>query len=191
VGAIEGSWSIHINSLAHSLSEQNIVDCSWGNPYDNQGCDGGDTRSALQYVIDNKGIDTEEGYPYEDYNGGDQENCTYTIYFIGGWITGMIPVITQNETDLAYATLKSTVSVAIDASHNSFQFYTDGIYYEPMCGNQLSDLDHGVLVVGFEEDSWTVKNSWGQDWGWGGYINMARNEGNNCGIATYATVAVV
>ena len=95
--------------------------------------------------------------------------------------------------------LLGPVSVAIDAGHRSFMLYDKdqvGIYYEPSCQSGLNQLDHAVLVVGYGTDPsgekfWIVKNSWGVGWGHGGYIFMARNRNNNCGIATYAVVPII
>jgi cathepsin L len=188
-GAIEGTNAIKTNKLIE-LSEQNIIDCSWNSPYSNDGCDGGDMRNALQYIIDNKGIESEDDYPYIDYNGGDKHKCKYTVTKRIASITAMVNVSQGNETDLAYAIVQSPVSVAIDASQTSFQFYSGGIYYEPFCHNDLDSLDHGVLAVGYGDGYYEVKNSWGPGWGFEGYIMMSRNEDNNCGIATYATYAL-
>ena len=67
--------------------------------------------------------------------------------------------------------------------------YRSGIYEEPACSNKTTD--HAVLVVGYGsdngEDYWLVKNSWGTRWGDQGYIKIARNKGNMCAIAAFAS----
>jgi cathepsin L len=185
-GTVEGALAIK-NSKMQTLTEQQIIDCSWVSPYNNLGCDGGDMRSALQYLIDTKGIETESKYPYVDYNGGNKHKCKFDQSLVVGTISAMVNVTSGNETDLLYSTLHGPVSIAIDASQSSFQFYSGGIYYEPFCHSDLDSLDHGVLVVGYGDGYYLVKNSWGPGWGWQGYIYMSRNQHNNCGIATYAT----
>ena len=61
-GALESHTCIKYGRLP-SLSEQQLVDCS--RSYGNKGCKGGRIDPSFQYVIDNRGIDTEAYYPYE------------------------------------------------------------------------------------------------------------------------------
>ena len=49
------------------------------------------------------------------------------------------------------------VSVAIDAAHRSLSFYSNGIYYEEKCNNNIDGLDHAVLAVGYGEIAGMVR----------------------------------
>jgi len=182
-GSTEGCHALVTKNLV-SVSEQNLVDCSTSQG--NQGCDGGLMTQAMDYIIQNKGIDTEASYPYTAEDG----TCAYSPSHIGATLKSYTNVITGNEADLLLKAVSGPVSVAIDASQSSFQFYSSGVYYEPACSS--TQLDHGVLVVGWGvssgTDYWLVKNSWGSDWGLSGYIMMSRLKSNNCGIATMATL---
>jgi len=182
-GGAEGCDAIKTGNLP-SLSEQNLIDCS--SSYGNQGCNGGEMTAAFDYMIANNGIDSESSYPYEAKNG----QCRFNAANVAGSVASYSNVASGDENALATAGQTGPVSVAIDASQNSFQFYTNGVYYEPACSS--SSLDHGVLMVGAGVDGgasyWLVKNSWGTSWGMNGFIEMARNRNNNCGIATAATL---
>jgi len=187
-GALEGQMFRKTGELV-SLSEQNLIDCS--GDYGNNGCAGGLMDNAFEYIRQNHGIDTEESYPYE----GKQGKCRYSRRNRGGEDTGFVDIPSGDEQALckAIATV-GPVSIAIDASHESFQFYHDGVYNPPDCDSH--SLDHGVLVVGYGstddgQDYYIVKNSWGTKWGMDGYVLMARNSDNECGVATQASYPLV
>jgi KDEL-tailed cysteine endopeptidase len=185
-GAMEGAWSISNGELV-SLSEQQLVDCS--KSYGNHGCNGGLMDDAFQYAMDN-GMCLESAYPYTA-KGGDCQKCDTVVE-----ISSCTDVTKNNQVDLKEAVSRGPVSIAIEADTMAFQLYTSGVLTGDACG---TNLDHGVLIAGYGDESgteyWLVKNSWGPSWGDEGYIKIARSDSTNdagvCGIAMQASYPVV
>ncbi|KAF8663200.1 hypothetical protein HU200_055802 [Digitaria exilis] len=179
VAAVEGINQIVTGNLT-ALSEQQLIDCATDG---NHGCNGGIMDNAFSYIAHNGGLRTEEAYPYlMEEEEDDDEQVVVTI-------SGYEDVPRNNEQALLKALAHQPVSVAIEASGRSFQFYAGGVFDGP-CGTML---DHGVAAVGYDRDSIIVKNSWGPTWGEKGYIRMRRGTGKRhglCGInkmASYPT----
>ncbi|RWS29088.1 cathepsin L1-like protein [Leptotrombidium deliense] len=187
VASIEGQHK-NVTGTLVSLSEQQLVDCTFLT-YFNLGCFGGQMVNAFKYVI-KKGIETEDSYPY---TGKPFQRCKSSSGKLGAKIRSYVnlPKGDEKALQVAVATV-GPISVAIDASHASFQSYKSGVYFEKSCSTWR--LDHGVTVVGYgtegNTDYWLVKNSWNTTWGDEGYIKMARNQNNNCGIASSATYPI-
>nr|CBY80149.1 silicatein yellow variant [Tethya aurantium] len=183
MGALEGASALATGKLI-PLSEQNIIDCSV--PYGNHGCKGGNMYIAFKYVIANDGVDSETSYPY----GGKQSSCTYKTQNSVASMSGSIQIKYGSETDLEAAVANNgPVAVAIDGSSNAFRFYFSGVYDSSRCSS--SYLNHAMVITGYgisgDQEYWLAKNSWGTNWGEEGYVKMARNKYNQCGIASDAS----
>jgi len=179
-GAVEGLIAIKQNDLK-PLSEQQLVDCS--RSYGNNGCYGGLMTSAFDYVIDNKGLCTEEEYPYQA-KGGTCQKCSVES---DSFLTGCSEVESGDENSVIQALSQQPLSVAIQADTFDFQHYSKGVFNSTSC--YTGQLDHGVLLVAYDQDTMTIKNSWGSAWGDGGYITMARTDDSigMCGVYLMAS----
>uniref|UniRef100_A0A668ACS4 Cathepsin 12 n=1 Tax=Myripristis murdjan TaxID=586833 RepID=A0A668ACS4_9TELE len=186
-GAIEGQIYKRTGRLT-SLSEQNLVDCS--RPYGTYGCNGAWMANAYDYVINN-GLQSTSTYPYTSV---DTQPCFYDSRLSVAHISDyrFIPKGDEQALADAVATI-GPITVAIDADHPSFLFYSSGIYEEPNCNP--NNLSHAVLLVGYGseegQDYWIIKNSWGTSWGEGGYMRLIRDGSNTCGIASYALYPIL
>jgi cathepsin L len=176
-GSVEGCDQIKTGTL-NSLSEQQLVDCDYGLTK-NHGCNGGSMDLAFNYIQSTE-LDTETAYPYTGKKG----SCSLVADKEVGEVNGHNDVTPNSMQALMAQVDKGPVSVAIQANKMVFQTYKSGILDSTKCGTQL---DHGVLVVGYDnsgsEPYWIVKNSWGTTWGMEGYINIAMVDGAGiCGI---------
>jgi C1A family cysteine protease len=190
-GSIEGINAIKYKKL-HNASEQQLMDCSVREG--NKGCQGGLMDNSFKYVIQNKGLCSEMGYPYKAEESFCKSfSCNNVVN-----IDDYSDIKPNDENILMRAVSQQPVSVAIQANLSSFKFYKSGIYQDDDCGNQL---DHGVLIVGYGRDDltdldyWIVKNSWTSNWGENGYIRILRNYKKSisgmCGIAMQPSIPLI
>eukprot|EP01091_Cochliopodium_minus_P013391 TRINITY_DN42_c0_g1_i1.p1 TRINITY_DN42_c0_g1~~TRINITY_DN42_c0_g1_i1.p1 ORF type:complete len:326 (+),score=102.00 TRINITY_DN42_c0_g1_i1:92-979(+) len=179
---VESVW-ILAGKTKQILSEQQIVDCDTTD----DGCDGGDTVTAYEYVISAGGLETEANYPYEAVDQTCQFKSSLIAASISSW---SYATTTKNETQMQNV-LYSTAPLSICVDASSWQYYTGGII-KSNCGQ---NLDHCVQITGYGTASdgtnfWWIRNSWGASWGQGGYLQVERNK-NLCGVADEVTIAKV
>eukprot|EP00762_Andalucia_godoyi_P003312 ANDGO_06587.mRNA.1 Vignain len=185
-GAVEGAWALSNGTLV-SLSESQLVDCD----KTSQGCDGGLMSWAYEYLIQTGYQDTESSYDYRDYD----RKCKASPADFGAKITGYVNVTTDSTPALLSAIAQQPISIGVNADDDWFD-YDYGVYMG-MCSSDPDQMNHGVLLVGAEANAkgngvWTVKNSWGSDWGMDGYIELSLGaKENSCGLLNTPQYPVV
>lgn len=147
-------------------------------------------ESTFGYVARNEGINT--GTRSGLFNKG--EIAT---------IAGFEKVETNSEAALMEKLLKGPVAVNICAGSKDFRYYKTGII-NGACMGEDGEVgkytDHTVLLTGFgtdknNNDYWLIQNSWGKNWGEGGFARIARGDGKTASagalnIATRASYPV-
>jgi len=183
-GGIEGQWKLAGHPLV-SLSEQLLVSCDTID----SGCNGGLMDDAMDWIVtDNKGnLVSEASYPYTS-GSGVAPACDRKNNKDVAKITGH-KNLPHNEADMAaWVYAHGPLSIGVDAT--SWQTYTSGIMTN--CISQ--QLDHGVLIVGFDTLNkppyWIIKNSWAASWGEKGYIRVEYGK-DECLITSYPCTSVI
>jgi len=184
-GSMEGAFFLAHSEL-YSLSEQQLMDCSVKEG--DESCNGGLMDYAFQFVIDNKGICLEADYPYLAKDEACKKGCKNYVT-----ITNYTDVVSGDEASMPAFAAMQPISIAIEADQPIFQDYRSGVLNGSSCG---TNLDHGVLIVGYDHDNktgldyWIVKNSWGKSWGMEGYVWLSRGF-NTCGLSLASSFPVV
>lgn len=172
------------------LSEQNLIDCVAANA----GCRSGSIESALGYV-QKRGIQLSSNYSFL----GSTSECklsplpTTDDRQAPAIIAKAFALLPQNDEKVLRRVLTKFGPVgAVIRLDLNLARYKSGIYKE-QAPTDCSKVNHGVLIVGFGQDSlvghyWIVKNSWGQRWGEEGYLRLASN---SSGIACNPIIAIV
>jgi len=162
---------------AASLSFQELLDCD--TKYD-QGCVGGNPMIAFSFVS-KYGLASSFSYPYVDYQQQCQmdkaDNPIATMQSFG-----ILPSYHEKNMAKVMGAL-GPIAVGLSVTDPSFMHYESGIYNSSVC---TEELNHALLLVGYGEEPlndgtngtqkyWIARNSWGEGWGEGGYVRLARS----------------
>ena len=174
------------------LSAAQLLECA----YDRNGCDGG--HSALGYIYAKEGITTDVSYPYDlnYYGKSDPNNCQSQTCQASSSQNALKVIsydVKNTEEDMAaYVQRTGPLTVSVDATYWT-QHYTGGVM--TLCKPGTYEMNHYVQLVGVDTAAnppyWKVRNSWGTNWGEGGFMRMQYGV-NMCGLsdrpATYTNV---
>lgn len=200
------------------LSPQQITSCTPSTgTYGSDGCNGGFTEGAYEYVKSAPGLTNSFNIGYQQsLTSSDATVACSTIQskidtmagaeaqLSGGYavVTGYsyaTPPCTSGacasqDLDKLAASLEETpVSVCVNAG--AWDDYTGGVMSSAQCGSMGADYqDHCVMATGFNTTAptpyWIVRNSWASTWGEKGYIYLEYSK-NTCGLADDATIPTV
>ncbi|XP_070763071.1 pro-cathepsin H isoform X3 [Enoplosus armatus] len=178
-GCLESVTAINTGKLV-PLSEQQLVDCA--QDFNNHGCNGGLPSQAFEYIMYNKGLMTEEDYPYTAIDG----TCVYKPELAAAFVKNVANITAYDEMGMVDAVAtRNPVSFAFEVT-SDFMHYSQGVYTSTECHSTTDKVNHAVLAVGYGEENgtphWIVKNSWGAGWGISGYFLIERGK-NMCGLA--------
>ncbi|CAJ1049008.1 pro-cathepsin H-like [Xyrichtys novacula] len=183
-GCLESVNAIVTGKLV-PLSEQQLVDCA--HDFKNYGCMGGLPSQAFEYIKYNKGLMTEENYPYT----GHQDTCNFKPSHAAAFVWDVVNITAYDEKAMIDAVAwLNPISFAFEVTAD-FMHYKKGVYYSSQCEKTADMVNHAVLAVGYGAQKrgklyWIVKNSWGTAWGMDGYFWIQRGK-NMCGLATCAS----
>merc|ERR1712232_543335 len=196
-----------------TLSPQQIASCTPSTgTYGCDGCNGGFTEGAYEYVKGAPGLANGFYIPYEqslteteptaacptakvNQITGEYEQLSGSYAQVSGYSYAVKPCTSgacenQDLKGLAAALEKTPLSVCVNAG--VWNDYTGGVLTSAACGSMgAASQDHCVMAVGFNATAptpyWIVRNSWATTWGEQGYIYLEMAK-NTCGLADDATI---
>eukprot|EP00439_Symbiodinium_sp_Y106_P036742 s451_g4.t1 len=186
------------------LSAQHLVNCV-ENPRNcggTGGCAGATVELAMAYVVQN-GLATEAQVPYEGADRQCQTGAVAALQLSGsddlaasgvrkakGNSVGLQTLgihgwekLPENKYLPLMRALVQHGPVAVSVSADSWDLYLQGIF--DYCSKDVI-IDHAVTLTGYGKDVelgkkyWKILNSWGKNFGEGGFIRLLRTDQEDC-----------
>lgn len=157
IADVEGAWASSGHPLI-KLSEQEIIDCSSGDAY------------GMNWIQKKGGVASNADAPLANHSDPNLTGCRFVTNCsaveteVSAYINGTTCLTNHNESNILALLQYGPLSVSISAA--PFSRYHGGVI------NCSGDgIDHAVTLVAYgvdpttSETYWTVKNSWGPEWG--------------------------
>nr|XP_046913487.1 fruit bromelain-like [Dermatophagoides farinae] len=181
VATVESAYLIHygrkrmISPQSIDLSEQSVLDC-----LQNGVCKDGSYVDESWNIIKRKGISTERERPYQARQTGHCNRNPQSLIYMKKWIQNY-----QNTEKYMQRLILQygPISALIDARK---LHHLKGPFHG-YCGQKIT---HAVVIVGWIQKYWIIKNSWGKNWGLNGFLYLPRGQ-NKCNIQYYAGVPFI
>lgn len=170
---VESHYAIASRNLVE-LAPQAMVSCM-ANPDQcggTGGCQGATAELAFNYTVE-QGLPLSVDYPY---TAGDGHELPCEEFHASAVKADRFVKLPTNDAD-ALATAVATVgpiAVSVAAMPWNQLHYGGGIFDGCSSSPDGAVIDHAVQLVGYAEDYWLIRNSWGPSWGEDGYIRLSR-----------------
>jgi len=111
-------------------------------------------------VDHNQGLERASSYPYAPQASAAKQ-CAYSKDESADKVNGYMNLASGDELALKKAVANTpAVIIGMDASPQSFMFYSHGVYSSPQCQKAQDALNHAVIVVGYGTDEHTGQDYW-------------------------------
>ena len=168
VGSVEGVHKKKTGNLV-KFAEQELLDCVYEGKRD--GCKGGWMHDAFKYMETAQRLAPHNMVKYRARDGA----CKY--YSIANGLQRKVAgyyMVPKSEQGHVEALSRGPIAVAFEVTSKLKQ-YKSGVLKDTSCHGYPN---HAVTMVGYNSQSFAIKNSWGGHWGDKGYVYMSRNHGN-------------
>jgi C1A family cysteine protease len=184
-------------NITADLSEQFLVSCN--DPAKNTqcgqnkyNCEYGGCEDAQQYDVNTNGLNQsaagavlESQFPYTASDSACPANLTHA-YQAASWnyVGGVWSPTVDQIKNVIYTNGPVTSRVCVGSAFDDYtggEFTTD----EGTCEN------HTIVLVGWDDNGWILRNSWGTGWGESGYMHIGWNVSGVGNGVTYVTMPVI
>ena len=181
VATVESAYLIHygrqkLSPQSIDLSEQSVLDClQYGV------CQRGSFPEQSWNVMLQNGITTEQERPYLARQTGQCYRYSQSLVSVQNWYQNY-----QNTEESMQRLILKYGPISVFMAAEESMRHLKGPFHG-YCGQTIN---HAVVMVGWTQRYWIIKNSWGRFFGINGFLYLPRGQ-NKCNIQYYAGIPFI